>query len=93
MSNQCLCYLDVIVKRGKVQRCEAIILCLIDGGADGEVGQDESNGSHVAPEGCVVEGIEAIVVGDGVVSLELQQQLNNVITLLGDGIVKRSVTF
>ena len=40
----------------------------------------------------MVEGIEAIVVGDGMVRLELKQQLNNVITLLGDGIMKRSIT-
>ena len=40
----------------------------------------------------MVEGIEAVVVGDGVVGLELEQQLNDVITLLGDGIVKGSVS-
>ena len=39
-----------------------------------------------------MEGVEAIVIGDRVVGLELQQQLNNVVTLLGDGIVKWSVT-
>ena len=75
-----------------MQSRESVVLCLVDGGAYGEVGQDESNGSHVSPEGGVVEGIEAIVVGDGVVGLELEQQLNNVITLLGDGIVKGSVS-
>ena len=82
----------MIVQRGQVQCCETIVLCLIDGGAEREVGKDESNGSHVAPERSVVEGIEAVVVGDGMVGLELKQQLNNVITLLGDGIMKRSIT-
>ena len=75
-----------------MQCCEPIVFCLIDGGAEREVGKDESNGSHVAPESRVVERIEAIVVGDGMVSLELKQQLNNVVTLLGDGIMKRSIT-
>ena len=50
---------------------EAIILLLIDGGAERKVGQDESNGTHVTPEGGVVESVEAVIVGDGVVGLEL----------------------
>ena len=92
MSNQGLCHLDVVVKRSKVQRREAIILGLVNGGTEGEIGQDESYGTHVASEGCMVEGIEAVVIGNGVVSLELQQKLNNVVTLLGYGIMKGRVT-
>ena len=41
----------------------------------------------------MVERVEAIVVGDGVVGLELEQKINYVVTLLRDGIVKWSVTF
>ena len=75
-----------------MQRREAVILGLVNGGTEGEIGQDESYGAHVAPKGCMVEGIEAVVIGNGVVSLELQQKLNNVVTLLGYGIMKGRVT-
>lgn len=71
---------------------EAIVLGLVDGRAEGEVGQDEAYGAHVAPQGRVVEGIEAIVVGDSVVGLALNEKLDYVISLLGDGIMKWCVS-
>ena len=56
-----------------MQRGEAVILGLIDGGTEREVGQDESNGAHVASEGSMVESIEAIVVSDSMVGLKFYQ--------------------
>ena len=90
--NQGLCHLDVVVERGKMQRSEAIILGLVNGGAEREIGQDESYGAHVAPEGGMVQRVEPVAIGNGVVGLVLQKKLNDVITFLGDGIVKGRVT-
>ena len=70
---------------------EPVILGLVDRRTEGEVGQNIPDGSHVPPEGGVVEGVEPIVVGDGVVGLVLHQQVDNVVSLLGDGIVKGRV--
>ena len=92
MSDKSLCHLDVVVEGGKVESREAVVLGLVDGGAEGEVCQDEADRSHVPSERSMVEGVEAVAIGDGVVGLALDQKLNNVIPFLGDGIVKGRVS-
>ena len=39
-----------------------------------------------------MEAVEAVVVGDGVVGLALDEELDNVVSLLGDGVVKGRVS-
>ena len=45
----------------------------------------------ISAERRVVEGVEAIVVGEGDVSRMVQQQRQHVIALLGYGVVERRV--
>ena len=42
---------------------------------------------RISSERCVVEGIKAVVVGDGDICLMFQQQGQHVIPLLTDGIM------
>lgn len=71
MSDESLCHLNVVVEWGKMESREAIVFWLVNGGAQGEIIQDETDGSHVPSEGRVVESVEAVVIGNGVVSLAL----------------------
>ena len=73
--------------------CEAIILGLVDGAGGREMSEDEPHGTHVASESCVVQTVEAIVVGGGDVRLRLHQQLYHVVTLLGNGVMKGRIPF
>ena len=41
----------------------------------------------------MVEGVEAVAIGDTVVGLALDEKLNDVIPFLGDGVVKGRVSF
>ena len=92
MSNERLCHLQVVVEGSKMQRCEAVVLWLVDGAVRGQVGQDEPHGPHVAPQGGVVQAVEAVAVGEGDVHLALHQQLHHVVALLRDGVVEGRVS-
>lgn len=89
---ECLHHLQVVIERRQVKSSEPIVLGLIDGTVRRQVPQDESKGTHVAPQSSVVQAVEAIGVGDGDIHLGLHQQLHYVVTLLGDGIMKGCVT-
>lgn len=45
----------------------------------------------VSSQGGVVQGVEAVVVGDGDVSASLQQHRQHVVSLLTDGVVQGGV--
>lgn len=47
----------------------------------------------ISAEGRVVERVEAVVVGDHDVCVLVEEQGKHVVALLGDGVVKRRVTF
>jgi hypothetical protein len=47
----------------------------------------------ISAKRCVMQGIEAVVIGDHDVGVVLQQQRQHVVALLGDGVVQRSVAF
>ena len=78
----------MVVQRGQVQSREAIVLCLIDGEADREIDQDESNGSHVSPEGGMVEPMVASIQVNPV----LGEQLQDVRLITKAGMVDSPIT-
>ena len=92
VGNEDLGHLYVVVEGGQVESSEPVILRLVDRRTEGEVGENIPYGPHVPPEGGMVEGVEPVVVGDGVVGLVLHQQVDDVVALLGDGVVKGCVT-
>lgn len=47
----------------------------------------------ISAESRVVERVEAVVVGDHDVGVLVEEQGKHVVALLGDGVVKRRVTF
>ena len=47
----------------------------------------------IPSQGGVVQGVEAVVVGDGDVSAGLQQHRQHVVPLLADGVVQGRVSF
>ncbi len=91
-SNEGLCDLQVVVECREVESREPVVLWLVDGAGGGQVGQDEPHGTHVPPQGCMVQAVEAVAVGEGDVHLCLQQELDHVVSLLRDGVVEGCVT-
>ena len=83
----------MVVQGCQVQSCEPIVLCLIDAVRWRQVGEDETHGSNVTPQGSMMEGVETIVVRDGNISTPFQQQGDYVIPLLRDGVMQGRVSF
>ena len=57
--------LEVVVEGSQVEGSEAIILRLVDVAAGREVLQQQPHGSHVPPQGSVVQRSEPVVVAKG----------------------------
>ena len=57
--------LEVVVEGSQVEGSEAIVLRLVDVAAGREVLQQQPHGSHVPPQGSVVQRSEPVVVAKG----------------------------
>ena len=75
-----------------MQGGEAVVLGLVDGAGGRKMGEDEAHSAHVPPQSCMVQAVEAIVVGGRDVRLGLQQQLHHVVALLGYGVMEGRVS-
>ena len=57
----------MVVEGSQVEGCEPIVLRLVDVEAGGEVLQEQPHGSHVSPQGSMVQRCEPVVVAKGYV--------------------------
>ena len=72
----------MVVESRQVQRRESVVFRLVDAASRDQVGQEQTHGSGVPPQGSMMEGIEPVVVGDDYFSTSLQQKGDHIISLL-----------